>query len=211
MPTARKVTRSKPGAAKTAKATTIVAKRGTAKAKTAAKPAAKRAATKAPAASSNGYAEISVPAIVKMLKAGHTMTEVRAKYGAGAKIRKALGEAGYNTKGEKVEIAKISGSGKALAAKVARQREAGVAWWTLELATGKTETDLRELLENSGYASLAEGRVVQEREAPAKRTRSTKAAAKTTGRKTAPKAKATATKATTAAKRPARRVRRSNP
>jgi hypothetical protein len=205
MPAARKVTR-KPATKTVAKpAAKRVSK--TAAKSTGRKPAAKASTTKA---ATNAYAEMNVPAIVKMLKAGETMTTVRARYGQGAKIRKALAEAGYNTKGEKVEISEIKGSGAVLAKRVAAQREAGVAWWSLELATGKSETVLRELLNDHGYSALAAGRVVQEREAPAPRPRkaAAKPAAKSTARKTAPKAKAT----TSAAKRrPARRVKRANP
>jgi hypothetical protein len=112
-----------------------------------------------PTRTRNEYAEMNVPAIVKRLKAGETMTVIREEYGPGPKIRAALMEAGYNTKGEKVEVSEIKGSGAALAKRVARQREAGIAWYALAIATGKTETALKDLLVEHGYENLAEGRV----------------------------------------------------
>lgn len=141
-----------------------------------------------------------VPEIVKHLKNGVTMTEIRlggdevAKtghpdgYGAGPVIRKALTEAGYNTKGEVIETPDLTElEGKPLADAVAELRDEGKAWYFLELATDMSQNDLKDLLEEHGYASLAEGRVIisgadeEEEEAPAPTARrGRKAAAATT-------------------------------
>lgn len=195
-------------AAKTASKPKPATKRAPAKkapAKAAAKPAARKAATAAKA-STNGHAAftpINVPAIVKRLRAGETMTVIRSEYGAGPKIRKALTEAGYNTKGEKIEQETIStaGGAKATAKRIAGARADGWPWYRIELATGMSERELRELLEQNGYASLVGGRVVVERDEPAPRKAPAKkpAAAKAKAapaRKTAPKptAKAPVTK-----------------
>lgn len=131
-----------------------------------------------------------VPEIVKHLKAGVTMTEIRLGgdtvgekgYGAGPVIRKALAEAGYNTKGEKVEVEDLTElEGKKLAAAVAELREDGKAWYYLELATDMSQSDLKELLEENGFGELASGRVTlgeEEEEEPAPKP----AARKRTGR-----------------------------
>jgi hypothetical protein len=188
-----KTTAKKPAAKKTAVRKTA--------SKPAAKPAARKTAAKAAPASSNGHKQINVGAIVKRLKAGETMTVIRSEYGAGPKIRKALTEAGYNTKGEKIERDSIStaGGAKATAKRVANARAEGWPWYRIELATGMSERELRNLLEENGYASLAEGRVVQDREEEAPKPRKTAAKkpaakpAKTTTRK-APAAKPAARK-----------------
>lgn len=127
-----------------------------------------------------------VPEIVEKLKDGVTMTEIRAEYGAGPVIRKALTEKGYNTKGERIEVEEIEGKGATLAKRVAAKREDGWAWYKLEIATDMSTDDLKELLEEHGYGELAEGRVVlakdeeddEEEEAkPARKRGRTKAAA----------------------------------
>lgn len=124
-----------------------------------------------------------VPEIVRKLKAGTTMTDIRAEYGAGPVIRKALTEKGYNTKGEKVEVEDITDlKGKALAKAVAALREDGKAWYYIELAADMSADDLKELLEENGYEELASGRVVKEEDeeekpAPKKRGRAKAAAA----------------------------------
>lgn len=160
----------------------------------------------------------SVPAIVKSLKSGTTMTDIRSQYGAGSVIRKALADAGYNTKGEKVTVEPINGSGAVLAKRVAAARADGRAWWNIELATGKTEIVLRDLLNENGYGELAEGRVVREQEdkpKPARKTVAKKTTAKAKPAAKAPARKAAAKpKAKTTAKagvKPGRRVRRANP
>lgn len=131
-----------------------------------------------------------VPEIVEHLKNGVTMTEIRlggdtvAKsghpdgYGAGPVIRKALTEAGFNTKGESIDRPDLSDlEGKALADAVAELREDGKAWYYIELAADMSQDDLKDLLEENGYGQLAEGRVIisgsdeEEEEAPAPTTR----------------------------------------
>lgn len=176
-----------------------------------------KTATKA-STNGNGHGAITtadVKAIVRKLKAGTTMTDIRAEYGAGPKIRKALMEAGYNTKGESVEIESISGSGKTLAARVAKQRENGVAWYALAIATGKPESVLRDLLTDNGYGHLVEGRVSKAAdEKPAKTTTrkrgaaKAESAAKPAAKRGARRTAATKSEGKPAAKRTGRRVTR---
>lgn len=133
-----------------------------------------------------------VPEIVQHLKNGVTMTEIRLGgdtvgsegYGAGPVIRKALTEAGYNTKGEKIERPDLTElEGKKLADAVAELRNDGKAWYYIELAADMSQDDLKDLLEENGYGELASGRVIlsgeeeEEAPAPAKRGRGRKTAA----------------------------------
>lgn len=110
------------------------------------------------------YTPIDVEDIVEKLQGGTTMTEIRGEYGSGPKIRKALTEAGFNTKGEEIKLEKITGKGAALAKRVAAKRKEGVAWYTLALMTGMSESDLKELLTEHGFEDLVEGRVSKPKE-----------------------------------------------
>jgi phosphoglycolate phosphatase-like HAD superfamily hydrolase len=207
----KRVTRRTKAAATKAPAKRVATKTAN---KTAA--AAKRATKTAPERSTfPALTPAVVKDIVRQLKAGTTMTDIRAEFGQGAKIRKALTEAGYNTKGEKIEVEAINGSGKTLATRVARAREAGKAWYSLEIATGKSETQLKDLLTEHGFGELAEGRVIKDKPEPVKRTaRAAKATTAKTARVGRTKtAKATATAAKPIAKPKARRVarRKANP
>ncbi len=153
-----------------------------------------KAAPKAKAAQNGGgrrtHADRAkrVPEIVKMIKSGAKLGDVRAKFGP---ISALLAEAGYNTKGEKVSREPINGSGATLAKRVAAQRRQGVPFYELALRTSKSQAELVELLETHGFADVARGRVKTAPQAEAK-TRSTKAA---------PKAKAAPAKAKAATKR----------
>jgi hypothetical protein len=89
------------------------------------------------------------------------MTEIRAQYGAGVTIRRALSRVGYNTKGQQVTIGSTKGSNaKVLAKRVADRRNAGAAWWRLEMETGKSMDELKALLTQHGYETVATGRVI---------------------------------------------------
>src|SRR5690242_16902385 len=46
--------------------------------------------------------------IVPRLQEGESMTDIRAEFGSGATIRRALLRIGYNTKGEPTEVAKTT-------------------------------------------------------------------------------------------------------
>lgn len=108
--------------------------------------------------SSEDLAKLADP-IAKMRKGGSNWDAVQEKHGVNAIVaRKILAAAGYNNKGEKEEISKITGSGKSLATKVAKQRREGVAFYTLAIATGKSESDLKSLLEEHGFKAEASGR-----------------------------------------------------
>lgn len=109
-----------------------------------------------------------VPEIVKHLQNGVTMTEIRLGgdtvgpngYGAGPVIRKALTEAGYNTKGERIETPDLTTlEGKALVDAVVKLRQENKAWYYIELATDMSQDDLKDLLEENGHGDLAAGRV----------------------------------------------------
>jgi hypothetical protein len=55
-----------------------------------------------------------------------------------------------------------------LAKRVADRRNAGAAWWRLEMETGKSEADLKSYLAKYGYETLASGRVIVSRRGKAK-------------------------------------------
>lgn len=153
---------------------TRVAPKATAKkatAKAAPKAAAKRTpkaapkpepvvAPRRPNRSNEEWDKLALATIVPALQAGTSMTEIRAQYGAGPTIRRALDRVGYDTKGRKVESVAIKAAGKALAARVAKRRQAGAAWWRLEHETGKSQDELKALLAKHGHASLTDGRVI---------------------------------------------------
>lgn len=101
-----------------------------------------------------------VPTIVKALRSGTSMTDIRAQYGAGPTIRKALWRNGFDTKGNAFNVEAIKGTGKVLATRVAKARQSGASWGLLQLRTGKPESDLKALLAKHGQLTLAQGRVV---------------------------------------------------
>lgn len=174
-----------------------------AKATPARKPAARKPAAKAAGTASNGRLTHAdklalVPEIVKKLKSGVTFAQIRQEY-VSSGLRRALTEAGYDTKGNKVEVELIStqGGAKATSKRVAAKRAEGWAWYRIEVATGMSEVALKEMLAENGYADLAAGRVVNEpvdkpatKRAPAKKAAATKKVAPASKVKPAVKAKA---------------------
>lgn len=99
--------------------------------------------------------------IVPRLAAGEKMTAIRAEYGSGATIRRALMRVGYDTKGQPTQVAKTTAAKPALLAKrVAERRAAGASWDRLALETGRPTDELKALLAQHGAAELAAGRVV---------------------------------------------------
>lgn len=124
-----------------------------------------------------------VPDIVKLRKAGSSWDAIQASHGVNAVVaRKLLAEKGFNPKGESTEIPKITGSGAALAKKVAKARSEGIAFYTLALATGKTDAELKALLEEHGFAE-ATGRTYRKGEAAPKKTPAAKAKSRTAAKK----------------------------
>lgn len=114
-----------------------------------------------PSRSNAEWDQLAREVIVPRLQAGETMTSIRAEFGTGATIRRALMRIGYNTKGQKAEVAKTTGNkAQVLAKRVAARREAGASWDRLAMETGKNQDELKELLSKHGFASLAEGRVI---------------------------------------------------
>lgn len=144
--------------------------------------------------------------IVPMLQGGATMTQVRAQYGAGNTIRAALTRVGFNTKGQPVETAKvaISKQPKVTATRVADRRNAGCAWWRLELETGLAKQELIALLRDHGYEQVTEGRVVISERGRARLAKQAEEAA------AAAAAEAAAERKAKAAARKAARTKRAN-
>lgn len=151
MPTAN--TKSAP--AKSGKKVTV--KTGTkTNAKTGAKTGTSAAKAKASAAkATNGRVrrtpeEIDklVPQFRKHLQAGGTMRELKSEhdFSDDGPIRQALARAGYDSKGNKLELPKVAGTGKSIRA----AREAGHAWYVIALATGKSEAECKQLAESAG-------------------------------------------------------------
>jgi hypothetical protein len=143
--------------------------------------------------------KLALDTIVPMLQDGTSMTDIRAQFGAGPTIRRALTRVGYNTKGQKVGDTKTVGTKPAVLAKrVAERRRSGAAWWRLELETGKDADTLRSLLTEHGETDLTSGRVVvSERgkkraaKAAAEAEAAAKLAAAKPARKRTPRAKVT--------------------
>lgn len=165
--------------------------------RTTTKKAAPKRAAKAAGTTSNGRLTHEdklklVPEIVKKLKSGVTFAQIRQEY-VSSGLRAALAEKGYDTKGNKLSIEEIStaGGSKAFAKRVANARAEGMPWFKVVLATGKTEAELKQLLEDNGFGDLAAGRVVAEDDSP-------KPKRKPAAKKAAPKAKATTAKKATA-------------
>lgn len=145
---------------------TITVKRGgKPAAKSASKPAAKAApkSTAPKGESSRKTAEdlaALVPDIVKMRKGKKSWDEIQTKHGVNAIVaRKALAAAGFTSAGESKEVEKITGSGKTLATRIAKERRAGSAFYALAIATGKSETELKNLLAEHGFEDEASGRI----------------------------------------------------
>ena len=143
---------------------------------------------------------LALDVIVPRLQAGDKMTDIRAEFGAGPTIRRALSRVGYNTKGQQVTVvgavktARVAP--KVLAQRVADRRMAGAAWWRLELETGKSADDLRTLLTEHGHDAdgMTAGRMVisergkrkaEKAAAEAEAARKAEAAAKRKSRKAA--------------------------
>lgn len=127
----------------------------------------KKAAGAVKAAKANGgnrrtAADIDklVPQFKKHLTGGGTMKALKAEHGfsSDVPIREALARAGYDSKGKKLSLDEITGSGKKLATAVAKERRNGEAWYILALRTDKTEAELKKLLAEHGFNDEASGR-----------------------------------------------------
>jgi hypothetical protein len=131
--------------------------------------------TRREARSNADWDELARTTIVPRLAAGAKMTDIRAEFGSGATIRRALMRVGYDTKGQPTQVAKLAASKPQLLAKrVAERRAAGASWDRLALETGKTADELKALLAQHGAAELAAAK----REAAAAEATKPKPAAK---------------------------------
>jgi hypothetical protein len=121
------------------------------------KTGAKAKATKATAAKASGNGRVKrtqedvdkmVPAFRKHLQGGGTMRDLKTEYGFSddGPIRQALARAGFDSKGNKLELPTVAGTGKS----IRKAREAGHAWYVIALATGKTEAEVKSLAEQAG-------------------------------------------------------------
>lgn len=152
---------SKKAAAKKSSSGTAAKKNGAAKKSSAAK---KSTNTGTAASSSTRRSAEDVDKLVPKFKShltgGGTMKALKAEYGfsSDVPIREALARAGFDSKGKKLDVEPITGSGASLAKKVAKARRDGDAWYILALRTGKSESDLKALLGEHGHADEASGR-----------------------------------------------------
>jgi hypothetical protein len=132
-----------------------------------------------PAAETNGgkirkvYTEKDADAIAKMRRDKKSWDAISAEHGSnGIVLRKQLAKFGYDAKGESNEIEPITLKGSALVKRLLAERAEGVAWYTLAIATGETEGNLKALVEEAGGDT---GRVHAKAEKPAKAAKATKA------------------------------------
>lgn len=98
-------------------------------------------------------------------QAGETMQSLKKKYSVSSDVpmREALARAGFNSKGEALEYEDISGlSGVKLKNRVIAERKEGAAWYLLALMTGKSESDLRELVGDAAPAQPRKAAAVKE-------------------------------------------------
>lgn len=127
------------------------------------------ATTRRPNRSNEEWDKLAREVIVPALQAGTTMTELRAQYGAGVTIRRALARIGYNTKGQKMQVLRTTGSRPQVRAKrVAERREAGAPWWLLEMETEMSADALKADVAKYANAELASGRVIISRRGKAR-------------------------------------------
>lgn len=123
--------------------------------------AASTTTTRRPTRSQSEWDALARDVIVPRLAAGEKMTDIRAEYGSGATIRRALMRVGYDTKGQPATVAKTTAAKpQVLAKRLADRRAAGASWDRLALETGRAADELRALLAQHGHADLAAGRVV---------------------------------------------------
>lgn len=135
-------------------------------------------------------------------QAGETMQSLKKKYSVSSDVpmREALARAGFNSKGEALEYEDISGlSGAKLKTRLIKERTDGTAWYMLALMTGKSESDLREVVGDAAPAGTGGRKAATKESAEDKQegaqeetTTATATKAKTTtakrGRKAATKA-----------------------
>jgi hypothetical protein len=130
-------------------------------------------------------------------QAGETMQSLKKKYSVSSDVpmREALARAGYNSKGEALEYEDISGlSGAKLKARLVKEREEGTAWYMLALMTGKSESDLREVVGDAAPAGTG-GRKAATKESAEDKEEGAQTKATTTKTTTAKRGRKAATKA----------------
>jgi hypothetical protein len=92
------------------------------------------------------------PAIAKRLAGGGKMKAEKERYGLSADtaIVKALAEAGFTSKGAKLEVEPIDASKAAGKKAVVKARKEGESWIILSVRTGLSEAELRKIVEEAG-------------------------------------------------------------
>lgn len=92
-------------------------------------------------------------AIAKRLQGGGKMKAEKERYGLSADtaIVKALAAEGFTSKGAALEVETIAKPDTAAGKKaIVKRRGEGEPWYLLEIATGKTESELRAIVEEAG-------------------------------------------------------------
>lgn len=88
--------------------------------------------------------------IAELRREGKTWDAIRDEVGlAGIPARELIARNGFDSKGQPFEIAPIKATGKALVDRLVKERQAGTAWYALEIATGKTRKELNEILKDA--------------------------------------------------------------
>jgi hypothetical protein len=140
-----------------------------AKAKAAAKPAASTETASTGRKANIDYAG-RVQEFVEHLTAGNTMRALKQKLGVSADtgIREALYRAGYDSKGQPHGVEegdKSSLSPAKMRDFLVKERSAGAAWYVLSYRTGKSESEIKQIIADAGGTTA---RVYTRTEKPAK-------------------------------------------
>ena len=94
--------------------------------------------TRRPVRSQADWDVLARDVIVPRLADGESMTAIRAEFGSGATIRRALMRVGFDTKGQPTQVGKVAASKpQVLAKRVADRRAAGASWDRLALGLGR--------------------------------------------------------------------------
>jgi hypothetical protein len=107
--------------------------------------------------------ELAVKVFIPHLEAGGQMQELRAQYGSGPRIRKALYRAGFTPIGaQRGDIKPISpkATAKTVTNFIVKGRQAGKSFDRLAHETHRTVAEVKEILNKANQGELAHGRVV---------------------------------------------------
>jgi hypothetical protein len=97
--------------------------------------------------------EKEAPQIAKRLQGDGKMKDEKARYGLSSDVAivKALARKGFNSKGGELDVPEIGNVDKAAGKKaLVKARTEGTPWYVLELATGKSESELKTIVEEAG-------------------------------------------------------------